>query len=157
MFISHWGTVGSPNLVPEKVLDNSLLPDYKAWQDTLVKYRYISVNNIANDYSFHLANEQGLTYNDKKKSENPHLPAFTHNNGISVGKTEKSNFFEFPLVTLSKFKSENNYSNSYSGSGDFVTTFMLNNSPDYIKNNYKYFYWTGTSKFMEKELNIKIE
>ncbi len=157
LFISHWGTIGSPNLVPEKVLDNSLFPDYIPWEDTLAKFRNIEVNNISNDYSFHLASEQGLTYNDKKTSEKPHLPAFTHNNGISVGKTEKSDFFEFPLVTLSKFKSENAYHHNYQDSGDFITTYMINNSPDYIKINYKHFYWTASSIYMDSLNDLKPE
>lgn len=154
LFISHWGTTDSPNLVPDKVIDNSLLLDYGAWKDTLMKFNHSKVKNILNDFSFHLAAEQGLKFSTNKKVEFYHIPAFTHNNGIDIGGTEKCSSFEFPMVTLLKLKSEF-ASNNYKGNGDIVTSFMIYNSKVYINSNYKYFYWTASSIFMDRFNDLK--
>jgi hypothetical protein len=155
LFISHWGTTDSPNLVPDKVIDNSLLLDYGAWKDTLMKFNHSEVKSVSNDFSFHLAPEQGLTFSDYKKFKIYQVPTFTHNNGIEMGSTVKSKLFEFPMITLLKFETGLANQNNYKNNGDIITTYMMKNSPDYIKSNYKYFYWTASSIFMDRISTLK--
>jgi len=155
LFLSHWGTVGSPNLVPEKVMYDSLFPDYRAWQDTLKKFRGAYINTISNDYAFHLAPEQGLNYINE--TENSGLKSFTHNNGKNVGYIERSSFFEFPLFTFLKIKTAQSSSILYNNNGDIVTSYMINDSPNYTNKKYKYFYKTGSSRFMDRSINLKLD
>lgn len=57
LFVSYWGTVGSPNDISEKVLAGSLLSDYGAWQDTLKKFQNIPVKVVNYNYAYNLSCE----------------------------------------------------------------------------------------------------
>lgn len=152
LFLSHWGTVGSPNNVPEKVMFDSLFPYYRSWQDTLAKYKFKEIKNIKNNKVFHLANEQGSKKTDVLRNSGLETSTFVHNNPFRIENAENLLFLEFPLVRFVKEKFEEEQEITYNHSGDFVTSFMIKNSPEYIKINYNDFFLTGTSKYMDDEV-----
>ncbi len=159
LFVSHWGTIDSPEKIPQKVMSGSLLPAYQAWQDSLVKFREAPVKIINNNFAFNLSCEQGITY-----STALFRPAFAHNRGYTISRMNGRGIIDFPLNMFSKVKA--NYettglqktgseSRAYDGKGDFVTNYMIQNSTDYIQKNYEKFYLTGTSQYIPG--NIKLE
>lgn len=157
LFISHWGTVGGPNNIAEKVLNNSFAIHYRAWRDTLIKYRSSPVRIIKNSDAFHLACEQGLISKNEVNPNKSDEHAFIHNEGFIVGVINGKNIIEFPLNRFTKQK-ERNTKNFYNHSNrDFVTSFMIEKSPDYIKKNYKHSYLTATSKYSKESIRAKFE
>ena len=106
LFVSHWGTIDSPNQIPKKVLAVADLEDFKAWQDTLQKFQKAPVKKIVNNYAYHLAPEQGLNYSIIE--DNQQTNSFMHNDGILVNKINGRNILEFPLERFSKPQNKNN-------------------------------------------------
>jgi hypothetical protein len=157
LFVSHWGTLGGPNNIAEQVLTNSFVNEYKIWQDTLSKYRNATVKIISNSDVFHLATEQGLISKNKIDPNKPGEHAFIHNEGFIVGVVSGKNILEFPLNRFSKLKGQNKKNAYYNNSGDFVTSYMIQKSPDYHKKNYKNYHLTGTSKFSSESIRAKLE
>ena len=149
LFLSHWGTVDSPEKIPQKVISGSLLPDYKPWQDTLAEFRDAHVRIVNNTFAFNLSCEQGINNETLLL-----IPVFAHNKGLTIGNLSGRGIIEFPLNNFSRIKA-NNGSKAYNDNGDFVTDFMIQNSPDYIKENYKSFYLTRTSRFMTDSIKNK--
>jgi len=155
LFISQWGTVGGPNDISEKVLANSIAHDYRAWKDTLLKFQNVPIKIVTNDCVYQLACEQGLHYRKNSDHNKSIIPSYIHNNGFIVGNISGKNIMEFPLNRFSKLTGENEKNNFYDSKGDFVTNYMLQQSPDYVKRNYKKFYLTGTSVFMPKSTTVE--
>ena len=161
LFVSHWGTNDSPEEIPQKVLSGSLLPDYKSWYDTLSKFHDAPVRIVTNEIAFYLSCEQGLSYSTVLFN-----PVFAHNKGFTVGRLDGRNIIDFPLNRFSRAKSNygsaglqktNGESGAYNGRGDFATDYMLERSPDYLKKNYKKFYFTETSKFIPQSIKFKFK
>jgi len=157
LFVSHWGTSEGPNNISEKVLTDSFVNEYKAWQDTLNKYRNAPVKIIKNSEAFHLACEQGLISKNDVDSNKPGEHAFVHNEGFIVGVVSGKNILEFPLYRFSKLKDQNKKNAYYNNSGDFITSYMIEKSPEYHKKNYKSYHLTGTSKFSSESIRAKLE
>jgi hypothetical protein len=155
LFISQWGTVGGPNNIAEKLLADSFKIDYSAWKDTLIKFWKMPVKIITNDFSYHLACEQGLSYRKASDNKNEGQPEYIHNDGFIKDKLNGKNIIEFPLVKFSKLRMQNEKTTVYNDKGDFVTNYMLMESPDYLKKNYKKFYFTETSVFLPKNINFE--
>ena len=138
----------SPEKIPQKVIFGSLIPDYKPWQDTLAEFRDEPVKVVNNNFAFNLSCEQGINYEAFSL-----IPVFAHNKGTIVGSVNERGIIEFPLNKFSREKVDNE-SQGYYGNGDFVTDFMIQNSSEYIKKNYKNFYLTRTSRFMPENLKV---
>jgi hypothetical protein len=148
LFVSHWGTYGGPNNIPEKLVSNdNSFSLYKAWQDTLKKFKEAPIKRVINNSVFHLACEQGLNYRNETDRMIPEMKSFAHNEGFIVGAIGGKTVLEFPLNRFTKIKGQNKKNISYENSGDFVTSYMIQYSPNYLKKNYKNHYLTGTSKF----------
>ncbi len=154
LFISHWGTTDSPEGIPEKVISNSLV-SYSAWQDTLKKFRNAPVKIITNNFAFNLACEQGLYSGKDSVLQDELLPAFAHNRGFVVGDINKRSIIEFPLNKFSRIKTIDT-GQSYNGKGDFVTNYMIQNSPEYLRMKYKKFNLTGTSRYTPESIKLEI-
>jgi hypothetical protein len=150
LFVSHWGTYRGPNNVSEKVIAEYPLSDYRDWQDTLKKFQNAPVKMTKNDFAFNLSCEQGLNYRGATKINVPEESPFVHNEGFIVGSIGGRNILEFPLNRFSRILGENKENIYYANKGDFVTNYMIQNSPDYVRDNYKYYYLTGTGLFKEK-------
>lgn len=157
LFVSHWGTLAGPNNIAEKVLTNSFISDYKVWQDTLLKFRNAPVRIISNDDAFHLAAEQGLISKNEVDKNKYDEHAFVHNEGFIVGVVGGKNILEFPLNRFSKLKGQNKKNAYYNNVGDFVTSFMIQKSPNYHKKNYKNYNLTGTSRFSAESIRAQLE
>ena len=155
LFVSHWGTFEGPNNISEKVLTDSFADDYSAWQDTLKNFWNAPVKIVTNTFAFQLACEQGLNAKNEIDRNEPNAYTFVHNEGFIVGNIGGKNIVEFPLNRFSKLKGKNENNTFYNDKGDFVTSYMLQNSPGYLRKNYKKFYLTGTSKFIPKTSNIE--
>lgn len=153
LFVSHWGTLDSPNEVPVKVLSGVLLPDYKAWQDTLSKFQNAPVKIVRSKLAYNLACEQGLCYQKKISPDNSGSYDFIHNEGLIVSNISGKNILEFPLNRYSKLTKVNEKIIS-AKNFDYVTGYMIQNSPKYIKKNYKKFYLNETSKFIPKTTKL---
>ena len=146
LFVSQWGTVAGPGNVAERLLSGSFKKEYSAWQDTLKRFQNAPVKIVDNDFAFNLACEQGLNYRKYSTDSDSEKFSFIHNEGLVVGNIEGRNILEFPLCKFSKTKGEAG-ANYYKGNGDFVTNFMLLNSPGYLQVNYKNYFLTGTSSY----------
>jgi hypothetical protein len=157
LFVSHWGTIGGPNNISEKVINNSFVNEYKAWQDTLTKYRNAPVRKITNNDALYLACEQGLITKNEVDRNKSDEHAFVHNDGFIVGVIGGKNILEFPLNRFSKIKEQKEKNSYYNNSGDFVTSYMIQKSPDYLKKNYKNYHLTGTSKFGPESIRTILE
>lgn len=157
LFVAQWGVVGAPNNTSEKVIARSFESKYENWKDTLLKYSNFTVKNILNDFTFFLPcefNIQHIFYknidliksNDQQKSIS-----------FGFGNTEGADFVQFPLVKLVNTRNKTNGSNYYDNNGDFVTNYMLKESPDYLKNNYKYFFINNTGSLIDNSLRIDLK
>ena len=156
LYVSQWGTLEGPNNISKKLASGSSFFDYKAWQDTLKKFQYAPVKIVSSSKAFQLACELGLNYKIDSTKDESGIPAFIHNMGATVGNIGGKNILEFPLNRFSRLKGVNKENIYYENEGDFVTDYMIQNSPGYIQN-YKNFYLTGTSRFMPKSINIRIK
>ena len=127
------------------------MKDYKAWQDTLQKFQNAPVKKVVNEYAYHLAPEQGLNYMVKVE-DNQEANSFIHNDGFTVDKINGRNILEFPLKRFSKPKNENDRNNNFNNFNnfDFVTSYMLKNSPKYSGQEYRKVFKTGTSRHLKE-------
>ncbi len=157
LFVSNWGVIGGPNNVGEKIISGNLLSDYNSWQDTLKKYRNVPIKNVNINSAFNLSCELALNSGSNSNANTSGLSDFSYNNGISVGTIDGKNIVEFPLYIFSKLKGENTGDIVYQNEGDFITNYMLRDSPEYLQENYKNFYFTGTSRFMPKSIAVKFK
>jgi hypothetical protein len=157
LFLAHWGTIGSRDKIPEKIKSGFLKTSYKAWQDTLSSYKNKPIKIITNNIAFHLACEQGLSFRIETEFNDSQLHPYTQNTEIVVGKVNGKDVYEFPLKRFSSLPRINGDKNFYNGNGDFATNYMLKNSPGYLKENYKQFFLTGTSVFIDKSIHINFE
>lgn len=151
LFISHWGSEwggGQNPKVPDQVKTG--LTGYNYWKTKLEYYKNKTIKSIENDTAIHLSCEQSLYSRNASSQWN-----YRNNVGFNVGDIKDidnstHNFWEFPLYTFTKPRLfYNNSSNeTYRDSGDFITNFMIANSPDYLESYYNSLKLNGTSYYI---------
>ncbi|MFO7525327.1 MAG: hypothetical protein R6W68_07720 [Ignavibacteriaceae bacterium] len=133
IFVSHWGTIGSPANIPPKVISGELLPNYVKWKDTLAIYLHKQVVKVRNDIALDLSCERILKLKNTEYSES------IHNKGIVVNKVGKMDIYEFPSVRLFKNQIQNQEQNEKKSSYNYITKYMVENTIEYLKQEFEIF------------------
>lgn len=157
LFVAQWGVIGAPNNTSEKILLGSLDSEYRDWKDTLNKYSNMKVNNTYNDFVYYLPCEFNIQHIFNENSSILENNYSKKSRSIVVGKISGKDLLEFPIVKLVKTYKSTNESYYYNDKGDFVTRYMLTESPDYLKNNYKYFFINNANRFIESSFMIELK
>lgn len=157
LFVAQWGVIGAPNNTSEKILLGSLDSEYRDWKDTLNKYSNMKVNNTYNDFAFYLPFEFNIQHIFNENSSIIENNYSKKSRSIVVGKISGKDLLEFPIVKLVKTYNSTNESYYYNDIGDFITRYMLKESPDYLKNNYKYFFINNANRFIESSFMIELK
>jgi len=158
LFASHWGNdEGWDSVYANKIKYNRTIEKtrYSRLINLLSGYRTKTVKtNISNSSLYHLSFEQALY----KRSYGDYWPTdwYAYNYGTRLDAVPDGNIDRIIYPVYEFVKKLSNYTSdcgAYPDSADFITNFMISNSPSYLINStYSTIYLTGTSHYMPDDV-----